>query len=159
MRIDAIDEVGERARVAIGDEDPRTGVRERVRQLGLGPAEVERHLGSPAGRDAAVELDELDRVERQHADSIAGTGPELADHRLEAFESLEELDVGDAGVAADQRLAITRDTYRSTQGMDERVHGPSIAHRFASRLREAKRAPRGRYSQPMNASTFSACWA
>ena len=124
----AIDEVGERARVAIGDEDPRAGIQERIRQLRLGPAEVEWDLGSSTGRDAAVELHELDRVERQHTDSITRPRAELDDHRVEAFESLEELDVGDAGVAADQRLAIARDTYRSTHGVDERVHGPSIAH-------------------------------
>ena len=42
-----IDEVGERARIAIGDEDPRAGVGERVLELRLGPAEVERHLDRP----------------------------------------------------------------------------------------------------------------
>ena len=68
----AIDEVGERAGVAIGDEDPGAGIGERVCQLGLGPSKVERHLRSPAGRDPAVELDERDRVERQHGDSVAG---------------------------------------------------------------------------------------
>ncbi len=64
----AIDEVGERARVAIGDEDPRAGIRERVRQLRLGPAEVERHLRPPTGRDAAVELHE--RIELNASTAI-----------------------------------------------------------------------------------------
>ena len=44
-----------------------------------------------------------------------GLGAELDEHGVEAFESLEELAVGEPGVAADQRLAIARDTYRSTQ--------------------------------------------
>ena len=69
----------------------------------------------------------------------------------------EEVVVGEPDVAADHRLAIARDTYRSTQRMDERVHGTSIAH-TASGRESAELCGRlgGRHAQAMNASTFSA---
>ena len=80
-----------------------------------------------------------DRVERQHGDSVARSSAELAEHRVQAFEALEELAVRESGVATDERLAIASHTYRSTQRMDERVHAASIAHRLASRIARATR--------------------
>ena len=43
----------------------------RVGELGIRPAEVERHLDAARRRDRAVQLDEGDRVERQHRDPVA----------------------------------------------------------------------------------------
>ena len=153
----AIDERGEAARIAVGDEDPGAGIGQRVLELGLRPAEVERDLRPPARGDAAVQLHERNRVERQHRDPIAWPRAELEEHRVEPFETGQKVVVGEPDVARHQRLAIARDAYRSTQRMDERVHGTSIAHTASGRESVGDRGlVGGRHSQAMNASTFSA---
>ena len=71
-RHDALDDAGERARVAVGEQHPRAGVAQRVRQLGLGVAGVERDEHEVPGRDTEVGLDVRVRVRGEDRHPVAG---------------------------------------------------------------------------------------
>ena len=111
---------------AVREQHARLRIRERVVQLRIGMALVERHERHRASGHRLVQLDVAMAVRAHDADAIPRLHPERAKRSEEATAALPRLGVGELDVAARDRGLVGGNLGRSPQRPDHRRHARTV---------------------------------
>ena len=111
---------------AVREQHPRLRVLERVVELGVGVALVQRDERHARAGHRLVQLDVAMAVRADDRDPVAVAEPEPSQPADEAPAALARLGVGELDVAAHDGRLVRRDLGRPAQRADHRGHGPTV---------------------------------
>ena len=129
---DVLDARGQVGDLAVGEQDPRARVLQRVAQLRVGVAVVERHEHRARARDRLVQLEVAVRVPGDDGDAVPATGPERVQPADEATAALPQLGVRQLEALERDRGRVRGDRDRAPQRPEHRRglgHGPDATAR------------------------------